>query len=125
MFLKLVKLTMNYILNRGVKGSDFTDLSLELNEKMGTYTLAIGASITLDPKKVLTPKEKRRRKLIILFLVSLGFMVGLSTIGAWLPDAQAGLGRTLILLSEIPAFGYSLVSTRFLMKKAVHHDIKN
>ena len=116
---------MNYILNRGIKGSDFTDLSLELNERMGTYTLGIGATIVLDPKKVLTPKEIRRKRLIIMFLISLGFMVGLSTIGAWLPDAQAGLGRTLILLSEIPAFAYSLISTRFFMKKATRRNFTN
>jgi len=125
MFLKLVKLIMNSILNRGVKDSNITDLSLEVKESMGTYTLGIGATIVLETKKVLTPKEKRRKYLIISFLVSLGFMLGLSTIGAWLPDAQAGLGRTLILLSEIPAFAYSLVSTRFLMKKVSRRKVTN
>jgi hypothetical protein len=123
MVLKFVKLMMNYVLNRGVKSSDLTLLTLELHESMGTYTLGIGATVAIDPKTVLTPKENRRKKLIILFLISLGFMLGLSTIGAWLPDSQANLGRWLILLSEIPAFGYSLVSTRFLMKKTLRHNV--
>jgi|SRR5579872_1620934 len=118
MFFQLLRLMMNYILNRGVKDSDLTDLSLVLDERMGTYTLGIGATVILDPKRVLTPKETKRKKLIILFLISLAIMIGLSTVGIYLPEAQAGLGRTLILLSEIPAFGYSLVSTRFMMKKS-------
>ena len=122
MLLKLVKLIMNSILNGGVKGS-VSDLSLEVKEKMGTYTVAIGSTLVLESKKVLTPKEKRRKNLIISFIITLILMVALSTIGAWLPDAQASLGRTLILLSEIPAFGYNLVSTRFLMKKATRHNV--
>ena len=125
MFLEVVKLVVNTILNGGVKDSNVSDLSLEVKEKMGTYTLGIGSTIVLESKKVLTPKEKRRKNLIISLIISLIFMIGLSTIGAWLPDAQAGLGRTLILLSEIPAFAYSLVSTRFLMKKASRHKVTN
>jgi hypothetical protein len=125
MFLKLVKLVMTTILDGGVKDSDVSDLSLDVKEKMGTYTIGIGSTIVLEPKKVLTPKEKRRKNLIIILLISLIFMIGLSTIGAWLPDAQASLGRTLILLSEIPAFAYSLVSTRFLMKKASRRKVTN
>lgn len=116
-FYKLVKLTMSDILNRGIKATEVNEVTANLTEKMGTYKLGVGAVITVEPKTVLTPREARRKKMIILFLISLGFMIGLSTIGAWLPDAQAGLGRTLILLSEIPAFAYSLISTRFLMKK--------
>jgi len=125
MFLKLVKLIMNSILNGGVKSSDVSDLSLEVKEKMGTFTIDIGSTLVLESKKVLTPKEKRRKNLIISFIISLIFMVALSTIGAWLPDAQAGLGRTLILLSEIPAFAYNLVSTRFLMKKGSRRKVTN
>jgi hypothetical protein len=122
MFLKLVKLIMNSILNGGVKGSNVSDLSLVVKEKMGTYTVA-RSTLVLESKKVLTPKEKRRKNLIISFIITLILMVALSTIGAWLPDAQASLRRTLILLSEIPAFGYNLVSTRFLMKKASRHNV--
>ena len=125
MFLKLVKLMMTAILDGGVKDSDVSDLSMDVKEKMGTYTIGIGSTIVLEPKKVLTPKEKRRKNLIISLIISLIFMIGLSTIGAWLPDAQASLGRTLILLSEIPAFAYSLVCTRFLMKKASRRKIAN
>ena len=109
---------MNYILNRGIKGTELNDISATFSNKMGTYKLGAGVVIIVEPKGVLTPKEIRRKKMIILFLVSLAIMVGLSTFGAWLPDFNAGLGRLLILLSEIPAFAYSLISTRFLMKKA-------
>jgi hypothetical protein len=116
-FYKVVKLIMSYVLNRGIKDIQVNDITGNFNERRGTYRLGVGAVITIEPKTVLTPKEVKRKRMIILFLISLAFMVGLSTAGAWLPNAQAGLGRTLILLSEIPAFGYSLLSTRFLMKK--------
>ena len=109
---------MNYVLNRGIKGAELDGISATFSNKMGTYKLGAGVVISIETKGVLTPKEIRRKKMIILFLVSLAIMVGLSTIGAWLPDLNAGLGRMLILLSEIPAFAYSLISTRFLMKKA-------
>jgi hypothetical protein len=109
---------MSYILNRGIKGTELNDITATFSNKMGTYKLGAGVVITVDPKGVLTPKETRRKRMIILFLVSLAIMVGLSTIGAWLPDLNAGPGRLLILLSEIPAFAYSLVSTRFLMKRS-------
>ncbi len=110
---------MNYILNHGIKSTQLQDVSVTLNDRMGTYKLGVGVVIAVQPKGVLSPKEVRRKKMIILFLVSLAVMVGLSTIGAWLPDSQARLGRMLILLSEIPAFAYSLISTRFLMKRVV------
>ena len=115
---KLLKLIMSYILNRGIKGTELNDITATFSNKMGTYKLGASVVITVDPKGVLTPKETRRKRMIILFLISLAIMVGLSTIGAWLPDPNAGPGRLLILLSEIPAFAYSLISTRFLMKKA-------
>jgi hypothetical protein len=107
---------MNYILNHGIKGTKVGDVTFDVSERRGTYRLDFGSVITIEPKKVLTPHEVVRKRLIIFFLISLAFMIGLSTIGGWLPDNLAGLGRTLILLSEIPAFAYSLVSTRFLMK---------
>jgi hypothetical protein len=113
---KLIKLIMNYILNHGIKETKVSNVTFDVTERRGTYRLGVGSVITIEPKKVLTPNEVVRKRLIIFFLISLGFMIGLSTIGQWLPDNLAGLGRTLILLSEIPAFAYSLISTRFLMK---------
>jgi hypothetical protein len=122
-FYKLLKLIMSYVLNRGIKDAKLQNVSVSLNDHMGTYKLGVGVVIAVEPKGVLTPKEIRRKRMIILFLVSLAIMVGLSTLGAWLPDFQAGLGRTLILLSEIPAFAYSLISTRFLMKKGPRKNV--
>jgi hypothetical protein len=113
---------MSYILNHGIKGTELQNVSVTLNDRVGTYKLGVGVVIAVEPKGVLTPKEIRRKRMIILFIVSLAVMVVLSTIGAWLPDSQAGLGRMLILLSEIPAFAYSLISTRFLMKKGVRRN---
>jgi len=116
MFVKLVKLIMNYILNGGIKNSEVTKLSLDAKPGNGTYALGIDVTISIETKQALTPKESRRKTMVILFLISLVFMIGLSTIGLLLPDADAGLGRTLVLLSEIPAFIFSIVCTKFLMK---------
>jgi hypothetical protein len=49
------------------------------------------------------------------YLLSLLFMLVLSTIGALTGDAN--LGRWLILISEIPAFASSLAATRLFMSK--------
>jgi hypothetical protein len=115
-FVSLVRLVLNYVLNHGIKKSDLTKVALQLDESKGTYALGVDAVITIETKKVLTPRETRRKRLLILFLISLVFMVGLQTIGGWLPDAYAGLGRILILVGEIPAIAFSLVSTRFFTK---------
>ncbi len=117
MFVKLLKLTVNYILNNGVKKSDVTDLTFDVKGSNGTHTFGVNATITIETKQTLTPKESRRKNLIILLVISIVFMIGLSTIGLLLPDTDAGSGRTLVLLSEIPAFAFSLVSTRFLMRR--------
>ena len=116
MFAKFVKLIMNSILNDGVKTSDVTRFSFDAKPSNGMRTLGIDATITIETKQTLTPKESRRKVMVILFLISLVFMLGLSTIGLLLP--YAGLGRTLVLLSEIPAFVFSLVCTKFLMRRA-------
>jgi len=123
MFVKLVKLIMNYILNDGVRASNVTKLSFDVKPINGTPTLGIDAIITIETKLVLTPKENRRRILVILFLISLVFMIGLSTIGLLLP--YAGLGRTLVLLSEIPAFVFTIVCTKFLMKRKSRSSVSN
>ena len=116
MFVSLVRLIMNYLLNNGIKKSDVTKLAVQVDESKGTYALGVDATITIETKKVLTPRETRRKRLLILFLITLVIMVGLQTIGGFLPDANAGLGRILILVGEIPAFAFSLVSTKFFMK---------
>ncbi|MGA2875032.1 MAG: hypothetical protein ABSE82_05750 [Nitrososphaerales archaeon] len=114
MFAKFVKLIMNSILNDGVRASDVTKFSFDVKPSAGMRTLGIDAIVTIETKQTLTPKETRRKIMVILFLISLVFMLGLSTIGLLLPDA--GLGRTLVLLSEMPAFVFSLVCTKFLMR---------
>ena len=110
---------MNSILNDGVKTSDVTRFSFDAKPSNGMRTLGIDATITIETKQTLTPKESRRKVMVILFLISLVFMLGLSTIGLLLP--YAGLGRTLVLLSEIPAFVFSLVCTKFLMRSSRRH----
>jgi hypothetical protein len=115
-FVSFVRLVLNYVLNHGIKKSDLTKVFLQLDESKGTYALGVDAVITIETKKVLTPRETRRKRLLILFLISLIFMFGLQTIGGVLPDVDAGLGRILILVSEIPAFVFSLASTRFFVK---------
>jgi predicted Na+-dependent transporter len=112
-----LKLIVNVILNNGIKKSQISDVTFDVDEKLGTYTFGIGAKISVETKKVLTHKEKRRKQLIIFFLLSLVFMLGLATGGLWLPSSEASVGRILILLSEIPAFLFSLVMTRMFLGK--------
>ena len=116
-FYRLVKLVMSYILNHGIKDVKVDKVTFDVGEARGTYKLGVGSVITIEPKKILTPKETRRKRIIIFFIVSLLLMIGLSTIGGWLPQEYAGTGRILILVSEIPAFTYSLVSTRLMTRK--------
>jgi predicted Na+-dependent transporter len=110
-----LRLIINIILNSGIKKSQVSDVTFDVDERLGTYTLGVGARISVETKKVLTHRERRRKQLIILFLVSLVILLVLATTGQWLPNSEAGLGRTLILLSEVPAFLFSLVMTRIFL----------
>lgn len=115
MFGKFVKLIWNSFLNNGVKEIHVTGVSVGVEGSQGTRNLGINSTITIETKKSLTPKERRRKNVIILLIISLIFMLTISTVGLLLPDA--GLGRILVLLSEIPAFAFSLTSTEFLRRK--------
>jgi len=108
---------MNIILNKGTKRSEITSTSGELQQSKGIYIFDVRTTITVETKKILTPQERMRKNLIIAFLASLVLMIGLSTIGSWLPDAQARLGREMMLVSEVPAFASSLFATRIFLKK--------
>ena len=116
MFVGLVKLFFSYLLNNGVKKTDLSGVALKLTESKGTYALGADAVITIEPKKVLTPRELERKRLLIIFIISFLFMIGLQTLGNIVPDSDANLGRWLILIGEIPAYVFTLASTRFFAK---------
>jgi hypothetical protein len=116
MFVSLVRLFFSYLLNNGIKKSDLNSIALQVTESKGTYAFGADAVITIETKKVLTPREVRRKRLLIIFIVSFVFMIGLQTIGNILPDADSNLGRWLILIGEIPAYVFTLASTRFFAK---------
>src|SRR5437588_91055 len=116
MFVSLVRLFFSYLLNNGIKKSELNAIALNVNESKGTYAFGADAVITIETKKVLTPREVRRKRLLIIFIVSFVFMIGIQTLGNILPDAQANLGRWLILIGEIPAYVFTLASTRFFMR---------
>ncbi|MDH2901041.1 MAG: hypothetical protein PXY39_08715 [archaeon] len=115
--LKIVKLIWCLILNNGPKESSITNVSGSTQDRQGIYTLDTRATIFVETKKELTTKEKRRKRLIVGFVVSIILMVVLSATGGWLPDADAQLGRELMLVSEVPAFASSLFATRILLKE--------
>jgi hypothetical protein len=110
----IARLVMNYFLHRGIKNSDITNLSFELNEANGKYFLDIKSTIVLATKGQLIRKEAGNRNLIIVFLVSLSVMVALALVGMLLPDAV--LGRTLVYLSEFPAILVNIISTRYIIR---------
>jgi hypothetical protein len=116
MFVSLVRLFFSYLLNNGVKKTELNGIALQVSESKGTYALGADAVITIESKKVLTPREIERKRLLILFIVSFIFMIGLQTLGNILPDSMSNLGRWLILIGEVPAYVFTLASTRFFMK---------
>jgi hypothetical protein len=116
MFKKLVKLSLNILLNQGIKKTKISDVAVQLDQGEGTYLLGVGATLVIETKKVLTPRERLRKRLITLFLVSFLFMIALSTIGLLIPDAV--IGRWLVLISEFPAFVSALASTRLFVRKS-------
>jgi hypothetical protein len=117
MLKKLLKLTFSILLNHGVRKSEVTDLALEVEEKDGVCLIGTGAILTIQTKRHddLTPKEKLRKNLIMIFLITFAFMIILSTVGILLP--MAGFGRMLVLLSEIPAFTSALASARLFIRR--------
>jgi hypothetical protein len=115
--LKLVKLIWNLILNNGPAGSSITNVSESTQGSQGIYTVDTGATIYLETKKVLTAKEKRRKHLILGFILSIILMIVLSATGDWLPIADAQLGRAMMLISEVPAFASSFFATRIILKE--------
>jgi len=116
MFVSLVRLFFSYLLNNGVKKTDLNAIGLQVTESKGTYALGADAVISIETKKVLTPREIQRKRLLIVFILSFLFMIGLQTLGNILPDSVANLGRWLILIGEIPAYVFTLASTRFFAK---------
>src|SRR5579872_2327922 len=115
MIKNLIRLSINILLNQGIRGSKVTDVAMQVEEGEGVYVVGTGTVVTIETKRNedLTPQEKWRKKLIFSYLLSLLFMLILSTIGALTGDANAG--RWLILISEIPAFVSSLAATRIFM----------
>ena len=119
MIKNLIKLTLDVLLNQGIEKSDLTNIATKLDKSEGTYLLGVGATIVIEKKQRLTPKEKLRKKLIILFLASFLIMIVLSWIGSIIP--QASLGRLFVLISEFPAFISALASTRIFIKERRDH----
>jgi hypothetical protein len=117
MLKNLIKLTISAVLNQGIRGSKLSDVAVQVEENDGVYVVGTGTVVTIEAKRNedLTPRERWRKNLIFAYLLSLLFMITLSTIGALTGDANAG--RWLILISEVPAFVSSLASTRLFMKR--------
>jgi hypothetical protein len=99
-------------LNQGIRSSRVSDVAVQVEEGDGVYVIGTGTVVTIESRRDadLTPQQRWRKNLIFAYLLSLLFMLVLSTIGALTGDANAG--RWLILISEIPAFVSSLASTR-------------
>ncbi len=116
MLFSFLRFLLNYLLNNGVKKTELSKIGLQVTESKGTYAFNTDAEFVIETKRVLTPREAQRKRLLIFFILSLVVMIIMQSVGNVLPDSYAAQGRTLILASEIPAFAFSLVSTRFFMK---------
>jgi hypothetical protein len=121
MLKNLVKLSLSILLNQGIKSSKVSDIAVQVEEGDGVYVVGTGTVVTIETRKNedLTPRERARKNLIFAYILSLLFMIILSTIGALTGDANAG--RWLILISEVPAFASSLAATRLFTR---HPKIK-
>jgi hypothetical protein len=117
MLKNLIKLSLSVLLNQGIRGSKVTDVAVRVDEGNGVYVVGTGTVVTIETlrNEDLTPLQRRRKNLIFGYLLSLLFMIILSTVGALTGDAN--LGRWLILISEVPAFVSSLAATRLFMSK--------
>jgi hypothetical protein len=112
-----LKLALSIIMNQGIRSSRLSDLVLEVEESGGVALLGTGAVLTIETRRneELSPRERLRKKMIIIFVISILFMIIFSTVGELLPSPSAG--RWLILISEVPAFVSALASTRLFVKR--------
>lgn len=117
MIKNLIKLTISVLLNQGIRGTQVKDMAVQVEEGDGVYVVGTGTVVTIETKRDedLTPVQKQRKNLIFAYLLSLLFMIILSTIGALTGDANAG--RWLILISEIPGFASAFAATRLFASK--------
>jgi hypothetical protein len=114
LFERLLKMIMNFVLHRGIKNSNVTDLSLDIKEKDGKFILDINSTVVVATKGEQVRKFTGSRNLVIVFLVSLSIWLTLAMIGMLLPDPI--FGRTLVYLSEFPAILVNIISTRYIIR---------
>ena len=109
----VVRSLMNSLLRRGVKNSDITDLSLDLEEKNGIYTLEIKSKTLIADRQII--RRKGRDWVRIVFLFSLAVMLVFVITGMFDPNAIGG--RSLVYIGLYPAFVVNTLGARYVIQK--------
>jgi hypothetical protein len=109
----VVKSLMNFLLRRGVKNSDITDLSLDLKEANGTFTLEIKSKTLVADRQII--RRKGRDWVRIIFVFSLLVMLVFVVTGMLDPNVTGG--RSLVYIGLYPAFVVNTLGARYVIKK--------
>lgn len=115
MFDKIVKSLMNYVLHLCVKNSDVKNLTLEVNELNGKYTLGLASKVVVGTNGIsVRDKQPRSKNLAIVFLIALAIMVSFAAAGMLVPNAS--FGRSFLVISAFPSFLVNIIGARYIIK---------
>jgi hypothetical protein len=93
-----------------------TDLSLDLVETNGVYTLEMKSKTLVATNRQII-KQKGRDWVAIIFLVSLAVMLFFIVIGFLDPDPMSG--RQLVYIALYPSFIVNILGARYVIKKLI------
>jgi hypothetical protein len=102
------------VLRRGFKNSNLTDLSLDLKETNGTYSLELKSKMLVAKDRQIIPR-KGRDYVGIIFLVALALMMTFIVVG--MLEHNPGLGRSLVYYGLYPAFVVNILGARYVIRK--------
>jgi hypothetical protein len=103
------------MLRSGVKNSDITDLSFDLKEKNGTYTLEIKSKTIVADRQII--RRRGRDWARIVLLVSLAIML-IFVITGMLDRDPVG-GRSLVYIGLYPGIVVNTLGARYVIRKLV------
>ena len=115
MFEKIVKAILNPLLHLAIKNSDVEDFELEVRETDEKYFLAINSRVLVGKNGVpVRKKGKGSRNLAIAFVILVVIMASFIIAGMLSPNPV--YGRSLLFISDFPAFVVNMLGARYLIK---------
>jgi hypothetical protein len=110
----VVRSILNSILRRSIKNSDVSDLSIDLDEVKGTYTLEIKSKTILAGDHQLI-RRRGRNWTAIVFAASVIAMIVLVIPGMLIHDATTG--RSLVYVGLYPSIVANTLGARYVIKR--------